>query len=207
MNKLIALTACTAVMFAFSAQANEAKTAEKATDMVKEKAMNTGKDLAKEGAMAAGKDPKAMESAKEAMESEAAETMKTEAKEEPAKSAMDSKTETKGKKFYTEVTSADVKKMIDEKQKFTMIDARSAEDFKAGHIEGAINVRPDEITAEKMAKIAADKSATLVFYCGGVQCPASTKAAKRAFDLGYKNIVEYSGGVAAWKESGYSLKM
>lgn len=72
----------------------------------------------------------------------------------------------------------------------TVLDARSQDQYDAGHIQGAVlfasNVLP------------ADKNAALVFYCGGVRCPASHKAAKKALELGYTNVMVYKDGWAGW---------
>lgn len=72
----------------------------------------------------------------------------------------------------------------------TVLDARSQDQYDAGHIQGAVlfanNVLP------------ANKNTPLVFYCGGVRCPASHKAAKKAIELGYTNVMVYKEGWAGW---------
>ena len=75
----------------------------------------------------------------------------------------------------------------------TIIDARDAESFSAGHIDGAINFG--------QANLPTDKNTKLVFYCGGTMCPAAAKAAKKAAEQGYKNIMVYSGGWADWSKN------
>ncbi|MCA1929665.1 rhodanese-like domain-containing protein [Rheinheimera sp.] len=44
------------------------------------------------------------------------------------------------------------------------IDVRTAEEFQAGHLEGAINIPYDEI-AERIEAVGADKSAEIKLYC------------------------------------------
>lgn len=44
------------------------------------------------------------------------------------------------------------------------IDVRTAEEFKAGHLEGAINIPYDEIE-HKITAVAADKAADIQLYC------------------------------------------
>lgn len=75
----------------------------------------------------------------------------------------------------------------------TIIDARTSEQFEAGHIQGAINFGTAELPS--------DKNANLVFYCGGGRCPAAAKAAKKALELGYKNVMVYGGGWAEWNKN------
>ena len=43
-----------------------------------------------------------------------------------------------------------------------------------------------------------DKSAALIFYCGGIECWASYNASLRAVEFGYSNVLWYRGGATAW---------
>jgi rhodanese-related sulfurtransferase len=72
----------------------------------------------------------------------------------------------------------------------SIFDARGSEQFSAGHIDGAV--------LYSGATLPADKAATIVFYCAGVKCPVSTKAAKKALEAGYTNVMVYRGGWAEW---------
>ncbi|MDB5034068.1 MAG: rhodanese-like protein [Chlorobi bacterium] len=75
----------------------------------------------------------------------------------------------------------------------TVIDARDAESYAAGHIDGAVNFGT--------AQLPVDKNAALVFYCGGLKCPMAAKAAKTAIQKGYKNVMVFRGGWAEWSKS------
>ena len=44
------------------------------------------------------------------------------------------------------------------------IDVRTAEEYKAGHLEGAINIPYDEIE-QKIEAVSADKTADIQLYC------------------------------------------
>ena len=46
-----------------------------------------------------------------------------------------------------------------------------------------------------------DKTASLAFFCGDARCPLSLKAAQRARELGYPNVLWYRGGVRSWKDA------
>ncbi len=74
-----------------------------------------------------------------------------------------------------------------------VVDARDEKSFASGHIDGAINYGK--------AALPADKNARLVFYCGGVKCPAAAKAAKKAAEEGYTNVMVFRGGWAEWNQS------
>lgn len=90
------------------------------------------------------------------------------------------------------VTKEQLAQMISNGQ-VVVVDARDANTYAAGHIEGAINF--------VAASLPADKNAKLVFYCGGARCPLSHQAAKKALDQGYKNVMVYSGGWSDWNKN------
>jgi len=78
-----------------------------------------------------------------------------------------------------------------------LVDLRSANQFKDGHITGAKNVPGDQIAADPKAleKLAAK---TIVLYCDdGVTTAAAQRALARA---GAKDVFSLRGGLAAWKQ-------
>lgn len=66
------------------------------------------------------------------------------------------------------------------------IDVRSSEEFQAGHLEGAINIPHDQI-ADKLPKIAPDKSAPINLYCRSGN--RSNLALLAAENLGYTKVI------------------
>ena len=77
-----------------------------------------------------------------------------------------------------------------------LVDARGAESYAKGHIEGAINVPSGDDAA--LSKLPEDTSTQLIFYCGGPSCSASTRCAEKARTKGYTRIAEYKGGYPEW---------
>ena len=78
-----------------------------------------------------------------------------------------------------------------------LVDLRSANQFKDGHITGAKNVPGDQIAADPktLEKLAAK---TIVLYCDD---GATTAAAQRALArAGAKDVFSLRGGLAAWKQ-------
>jgi rhodanese-related sulfurtransferase len=80
---------------------------------------------------------------------------------------------------------------------FTLIDARSAEEFSDSHIEGAINI-PLQHDEQQMAALPASLDAPLVVYC---------RTGKRARELqnalqklGYRNVRTLSPEQVFWGE-------
>jgi phage shock protein E len=68
---------------------------------------------------------------------------------------------------FKDISSDELKSMLDKKGKVVVIDARTAEEYRQGHIPTAINIPPDQLhlTALLLPK---DKKTLLVFYCRGV---------------------------------------
>jgi rhodanese-related sulfurtransferase len=78
-----------------------------------------------------------------------------------------------------------------------LVDLRSANQFKDGHIAGAKNLPGDQIAADPKAleKLAAK---TVVLYCdNGMTTAAAQRTLTRA---GAKNVFSLRGGLGAWKQ-------
>ena len=91
-----------------------------------------------------------------------------------------------------------------------VIDTRVANEYAEEHIKGARNVPYKEksakaVTFDKgqdsfdLAKLPADKSAPLVFYCNAGECWKSYKASVVASAAGYRKISWFRGGIPEWK--------
>lgn len=52
------------------------------------------------------------------------------------------------------------------KKKVVLVDARPAEEYRQGHIPGALNIMPDHIRTEA-GLLPKDKSMPIIFYCRG----------------------------------------
>ena len=102
------------------------------------------------------------------------------------------------------ITTDQLKSMLDEKKDIILIDARTNEEYQEAHIAGAISI-PEKNFDESAAVLPSDKNALLVFYCNGVKCGKSKKAAVKADAKGYKNILIYSEGFPVWEEKGYMI--
>ena len=93
----------------------------------------------------------------------------------------------------------DLQKKIKAGEKFTLADARSREDYDKSHLPGAISV-PAEDVRDNAGRL--DKNSEIITYCGSFQCPASTMAAKEFMGIGFKNVLDYKGGIQEWTEKG-----
>jgi len=77
------------------------------------------------------------------------------------------------------------------------IDVRTAQEYDAGHIPGAVLIDINsDLFDEMIQKL--DKNAVYVVYCrSGMR---SARASERMKSLGIKNIYNVSGGFSAWQE-------
>jgi 3-mercaptopyruvate sulfurtransferase SseA len=83
-----------------------------------------------------------------------------------------------------------------------VIDARRPQDFRGGHIEGAINVPVGASLGERqraMAGVAA--SARIVLYCQSEACQWASELANVLSASGYRNLSLYPGGWREWSQS------
>ena len=97
------------------------------------------------------------------------------------------------------VSNAFVKKQIDDKASYTLIDARPKRVADKGMIPTAINISDTEFD-KQVDKLPADKATTLIYYCGGLECVLSDNSAEKARKLGYTNVLTYPPGYPEWEK-------
>lgn len=79
-----------------------------------------------------------------------------------------------------------------------IIDARPKQaKYDKGHIPMAVSI-PDTYFDKMTDKLPKDKTALLIFYCGGPTCKLSHKSAAKAEALGYTNVKVFSDGFPGW---------
>ena len=79
-----------------------------------------------------------------------------------------------------------------------VLDVRTADEFKEGHIEGAVNIDQAQSDFIERVKKALPTEKTIAIYCRSGRRSAS--AAERLAAEGYK-AVNLKGGILAWKEA------
>ena len=72
-----------------------------------------------------------------------------------------------------------------------IVDVRRDDEYKAGHIPGAVLLTMETITAETAGKVLPDKNQMILIYCRSGR--RSKIAAKNLLDLGYTNLIEFGG--------------
>ncbi len=109
------------------------------------------------------------------------------------------------KDVYQVLDHAQLKTMVDaDERNFLLVDARNPEEFKEAHIPGSINI-PQKKMETFLGLLPSDKTTQIIYYCNGVKCGKSKKAATKAIGLGYTNVWVYSEGMPVWEEMGYSF--
>lgn len=83
----------------------------------------------------------------------------------------------------------------------TILDVRPPEEFKAGHIDGALSVPLNELEL-MLAKLPKNKE--IVAYCRGPYCVLSVEAVELLNEKGY-NAVRLEEGVQDWRSMGLSV--
>lgn len=106
---------------------------------------------------------------------------------------------------FAVISTEQLKQFVDQKEKMTLIDARSPAEYREAHISGAINIPEKEFEATRQ-QLPAEKDALLVFYCNGVKCGKSKKVANLVQPLGYTNILIYSEGIPVWEEQNFQMQ-
>ena len=97
-----------------------------------------------------------------------------------------------------EIGPADLKKMQDLGEDFTLIDVREPDEQAPGMIAGA-KAMPRGILERDIDKLTTDKNRTLVIYCaGGARSALAALNLKR---MGFVNALSLAGGYKAWRES------
>jgi rhodanese-related sulfurtransferase len=85
------------------------------------------------------------------------------------------------------------------------VDALSPIAFAGAHLPGAINITPDRVDTLAERRIP-DRDAEVVVYCQNPECESSVTVAARLVELGYTNVLHYSGGKQEWREAGLPLE-
>ena len=98
-----------------------------------------------------------------------------------------------------EMKIEELKRRVNLEKPYILADARDLDSYDSAHIPGAI-----PITAEEVDQLADnyDRNIDVITYCGSYTCPASTLAAKKFIQHGFKNVLDYKGGLEEWEAQG-----
>ena len=102
--------------------------------------------------------------------------------------------ENKMENSYEQITPAEAKEIMDERDGYVILDVRTQEEYDEAHIDGAILIPDYEIVA-KAESVLKDKDQLILVYCRSGN--RSKQASEKLVAQGYSNIVEF-GGIIDW---------
>jgi hydroxyacylglutathione hydrolase len=97
-------------------------------------------------------------------------------------------------------TAAEVKAKW-EKGEVVILDVRGADEYKAAHIPGALNIHAGRVM-KNLGRI--PKEQPVVLHCLGGD--RSSTAISALLAAGYHNVSNLTGGIKAWQEQGFPLE-
>jgi rhodanese-related sulfurtransferase len=106
------------------------------------------------------------------------------------------------RKRIREVSIDEVKKKLDRKDKFLLIDVREESEYAADHLPGAVHLGKGIIERDVEARVP-DQNTPMVLYCGGGF--RSALAADNLQKMGYTQVLSMDGGIRGWREKGFAL--
>lgn len=110
-------------------------------------------------------------------------------------------TQTENKATITQTNATDFKTLI-EKNKVQLIDVRTPNDYKDGHIEYAKNINLfDKNFISKTASLHKDQPVYVYCHSGGRSMKAANKLKKEGF-----NVINLTGGIQEWKGKNFEVK-
>ena len=86
------------------------------------------------------------------------------------------------------------------------LDARTFEEYEAGHIPGALALPYDafeEFYPDVIDQLLAAGDRVLITYCSGKECEASVHLAEQLYYEGFNGVRVFFGGWPAWQEAGH----
>ncbi|SRR6266568_7935442 len=100
------------------------------------------------------------------------------------------------------VEAEDIKKALDEKRDFVLLDVRTPQEYLKGHIDSSRNI-PVDAVSDKVEQLFPDKNKTTYVYC--FSGSRSVLAVETMIKLGYTNVFNMSHGLLAWRAKGYTM--
>lgn len=95
---------------------------------------------------------------------------------------------------YTQIGTAEAIRLMQTEKDYIILDVRSEEEYKSGHIPNAICI-PNETIGKGEIGALKDKKQLILVYCRSGR--RSKEAAQKLANLGYHNVKEF-GGIIDW---------
>ena len=95
---------------------------------------------------------------------------------------------------YRQIGMEEAIAMMEAEDGYILLDVRTSEEYRSGHIPGAVNVANETIASGEIPELP-DKDQLILVYCRSGN--RSKQASGKLTALGYTNIVEF-GGIGDW---------
>ena len=104
------------------------------------------------------------------------------------------------RRHVRELTPDDLRVRQQENPRLVLVDVREDDEYRAGHVAGAVHIGKGVIERDVEEKIP-DAGAEIVLYCGGGF--RSALAAESLQKMGYANVASLDGGWRALQDAGF----
>lgn len=106
---------------------------------------------------------------------------------------------------YGHIDAKGLKALMDASTPIFLLDARGNKWNDGTMIPGAI-LASYEFSSEELEQIIPNQNDLIIVYCYSFACPLSRYLTDKLVDLGYKNVLEYPGGLKEWRDvAGYPV--
>jgi len=104
-------------------------------------------------------------------------------------------------KKYQKLSPHKLKRWMEGKKSFYLIDTLLDDHFQNVHLPGAVNACVFQVIfMDQIQKMIQDKSLSIVVYGSSSRSMDAVCAAEKLFDHGYKDVHVLEGGLSAWRE-------
>ncbi|MCE7631291.1 rhodanese-like domain-containing protein [Vibrio fluvialis] len=103
---------------------------------------------------------------------------------------------------YKEVTASQVTHLMN-RENGVVVDIRTKEDYKRGHITDAVHILPSDIKAGNLAALESHKSDPIIVVCKTGQ--TARESAELLAKAGFANVNLLKNGLVAWNEANLPL--
>ena len=101
------------------------------------------------------------------------------------------------------IKKEELKRKIDNNEKFVLLDVRSEKSYRKGHIKNAISIQVGEIDrAEQEFK----KDDEIIVYCNSFSCMKSLRTARILEEMEFNDVTDYEGGFRDRISAGYPIE-
>jgi rhodanese-related sulfurtransferase len=104
------------------------------------------------------------------------------------------------------VERKEIRWRLDRAEPFVLIETLPEEEFRKGHLPGAVCVPPDRVV-DLVPELFPDRSAEIVVYGADHESLAALQAARELSVLGYTTVRVYRGGKKDWVSHGQPMEL